>query len=116
MLESRIDVLTVGLNLKPMVDRGYLVRRAWRNDKGLGRKPAFWYARSVAALDNLERQMLASGQIQADIGRDAHPLRPSADQAVDGIGLDSEANGTVPNTEALLEPSEPFSANNGSGK
>lgn len=116
MLDSRIDVATCGLSLKPMTDEGLVKRRAWRL-KG-ERRPSFWYALTDEALDVLGRQFTSAGQVEiAEVDDPQNPTSPSsAFLGADGIGSDAATSGTAPIIEAVSPPFERLNGSLGSEK
>jgi hypothetical protein len=100
MIESRVETQTCGFNLKDLVTAGYVVRRSWKlTDTPYRGKLVYWYARTVAPLDALERQLIESHQIEQDEGA-LDPSIPPTDTVVGGILSATGTNGSGPSISA----------------
>lgn len=85
-IEEDIDH-PVGDVLRRLIAEGALVRRAWRTD-GVMHKPPYYYARTEAALDAMERELIDTGQL-AD-----RPTKPSDAVDINTAGTTSDMGTT----------------------
>lgn len=123
MLDSRIDVQSCGLNMKPLLDRGFVVRRVWKmkSEERYSKYP-YWYALHVEALDRMEAQLRVSGQLREEVKPDEAPPDPrspseeAASSFTDGTLLATATNSIAPIIEATSPPSVRSNGSLGSEK